>query len=246
MYPIKIGTFITILAVFLLGEFAVVTYGPHSPAKRKQMVQTLPVVKQIREWRQEQHVRNAFDAQEDGIVRRRYMGQSGEWSSPQQLREEAERGSLIARSTLFELRNPDRYGKPLDQMRRQAETGDLVSMTDYYFTSVSLRSYSDSLAAARMLENNASAIAEWTLKARNRDLEWFSTREGQLLMARVARENLRHPGLADEQYTRITEGNQRHLDELQKRAEAGDDDAQWVVNQLALSAVWHSPIVQSR
>jgi hypothetical protein len=246
MYPFKIGTFITVLAIFLVGEFAVVTFGPYSPARRKQMLHDMPVVKQVREWRQERNVREAFETQDDGIVRRRYMGQNGEWNSPEQLREEAEQGSMIALSTLSELKNPDRYRMSLERLKRQAESGDLFSMTDYYFTSIFLRSYDDSLSAARMLEANPSAIAEWTLQARNNDQKWFSTREGQLLVARVARENMRHPKMSQENYIRVTEGNQRHLDELRTRADAGDADAKWVMERLATTPVWHLPVSQNR
>lgn len=241
MYPINFKTFSLIVALLLTGEVLIVAFGPYPPASRKGMVMDLPVIKQAQDWRQDRRIKNAFEEAEDGVIRRKYMGSYGEWDSPEALKADAATGSTIAATTLYSLRNPERYWEPLKELKRRAQQNDLVSMVNYYHTSIALISHEDSLAAAHMLENHPSATAEWALVAFGGNREWFQTREGRLLIARVARENLRYPNMSEENYSDMTEANRTLLRDIAERAEDGDEDARWVVEQLVLLPDWQQP-----
>ena len=237
MGPFKISTLVAILAIFLVGEFAVVTYGPYPPNTRKYMVQSLPVVKQVREWQHRQDVRMAFEEQ-DGAFSWTHKDSTYTWTSADILIQEAREGSRVASNAMDRLIANARLRRDYPEFQRKARQGDLFAMGDYYFFARQLNEHQDSTEAATMLSNHPSASARWTLAVRSPGFDWTS-RENQLLLAEVQRENLRHPGMKDADYARISAGNRDYLDGIRRKAEEDDTDAQWVIEQLATRPVWH-------
>ena len=236
MGPFKISTLVAILAIFLVGEFAVVTHGPHPPERRRQKVLQLPVVKQIRMWQHRQEVRQAFKEQGDFFTWTHKVS-THTWTNPDDLLRDSRMGSWAAARAENQLVNRARMRADYPEFQRKARQGDIFGMSDYYFFAIRLGESADSIEVRGMLENHPSASAKAWLLFSDRKTEWY-TRENRLIMAERARENLRHPGVSDASYKQSTLYNQRELEQLRAQAEEGDADAQWVIEQLALRPVW--------
>lgn len=236
MGPFKISTLVFMLAIFLVGEYAVVTFGPHPPDRRKQLVMQLPVVKQVRMWQYRQGIRQAFEEQGDSFSWT-HKDSTHTWTNPDDLIGETRRGSRAAASAANQLINRARMRGDYPEFQRKARQGDIFGMLDYYFFAIRLGEKQDSTEARLMLEDHPSASAKAMLLFSDRQTKWY-TRENRLIMAERARENLRHPNMSDANYRRSTEVHQMEMEQLRTQAEQGDADAQWVVEQLALRPVW--------
>lgn len=236
MGPFKISTLVTVLVIFLIGEFAVVTYGPHPPERRRQKVMQLPVIKQVRMWQHEQEIRRAFE-EHDGSFSWTYNDSTRTWVHADDLIRDVRNGSWEASMAASQLTTKVRYRDAYPDAQRKARQGDIFGMVDYYFFAIQLGEAQDSTEAAGMLRDHPSASARAVLAMRNRQTEWYA-KENRLLFAEVARENLRHPGMSDANYRHSTEIHQMELEQLRTKATEGDADAQWVLEQLAIRPVW--------
>ena len=245
MYPFKIGTFITVLAIFLVGEFAVVKYGPQSPARRNRMIQDLPVIKQVRQWQYRSDVRQNFSSLEDGILTWSFRDKSRTWNDVEALLAEADAGSWEAASAINSLSMDAELRRGYDNLQRDARSGDLFSMIDYHVAAIHLKERADSSEAASMLAAHPSASAKVALIFRDPEFDWAS-KEGMLLQAQVARESLRHPKVSESSYRNSFNYNKKLLATLRDNASNGDADSQWVVERLAVTPVWHQPVAQNR
>ena len=236
----NVKTFAVVLALFLTGELLIVVYGPHPPSRRKQMVQGLPVIKQVREWNYRQDIREVFKEVEGGSFTWTFRDTTKTWDNPDDMFEEAARGSWVAASAINRLRYAAHEWRNYSSYQLHARAGDVFAMGDYFHTAIYLGNEADSTEAAEMLKDHPSASARWTFAARTQGFDWTS-KESQLLMAEVARENLRYPKMRDADYRRISESNRARLEQIRLQAENGDPDAEWVLEQLSLRPVWHPP-----
>jgi|GEM_PF-2722160 len=242
MYPFKFSTLVAILAIFLIGEVTVVTFGPYSPARRKHMVQDLPVIKQIRSYQYRNEMRQAFSELPGGALHWSFGNMSQSWTDIDALLEEAEKGSWQAGAALNKLRRNTELRRDYDHLKEAAQEGDLFSMIEYYQSAIWLNEAADSSKAAAMLLAHPSASARAAVTFRNPDFKW-DTKEGMLLQAQVARESVRHPKASDSSYRSTVKYNIELLHKLRMNAAEGDADSQWVIEQLATTPVWREPAI---
>lgn len=237
----KYGLIALVVAILGIGEYAFVEFYPLSPAQRIRRMDELPVVRQVIGAQEYRMVKQSFDADSGGIKTLEMGGISYTWSSAKSLVDDARSGDRNARSMIGRIKFSNKVRASLDEHRRLAESGNIFDLMAYYTTSQFAYDKTDSVRAAQMLSQHPSALAKWSLTMQfKKDLNWYS-KEVMLLRALISRENLLQPNLTDEYVNRITDYNNQFVASIREKAEQGEEDAIWVVEQLDATPIESAP-----
>ncbi|MDA0874643.1 MAG: hypothetical protein O3C45_06215 [Bacteroidetes bacterium] len=201
------------------------------------MIQSLPVIKQVREWQYEREARASFD-DVGGSYTWTHGNTTRTWKDADDLIAEARNGSWQAGAALNRLRYVRDTREEYASYQRRARSGDLFALGQYYHSAILLGERQDSTEAGTLLQHHPSATARSLVIFRNPDFDWTS-RESQLITAEAARENYRYPTMREDDYRRLSESNREYLESVRQKVAEGDADAQWVLDQLAIRPVWH-------
>lgn len=184
-------------------------------------------------------VHDVFEAEQDGELNFTSGGTHASWSSPELLLKEFRKGEISAVRKMRGIRLHNERRLLAAEFKRKAEEGDVFSIINFYFSAATSSNQADSLWAHNMLANHPSKTAEFYLNhsflSGRRD---FYSKEHTLALALMAKENLRNPDWPEDRTKEIDEGHKRTLSDLRKRANAGEPDASWIIEQLDSTPVW--------
>lgn len=229
----KAGIIVLVMAVLGLGEYAFVEYYPLSPERRVQKVQKLPIVRSFVKAEELRVIRTAIEESDSGYVSVLRDGELRKWDDAKKLYADAKEGNRAARTVLGRIRTTEKYKVPLEKLRSEAEAGDPLAMMTLYLVGKSRSNTKEMERAVELLEAHESALAQSILYQTIGRAGQMPDREALLLFSRVAIENYRRPGTSDLEYEKQTQQAEKQLDVLKQVAADGDEDAQWVVEQLA-------------
>jgi len=226
------------LLSFLILEAGFVSYVPLSEWQKRRYVQSVPYVSHWITWQDHNAVRNVFRSGGQGFVSYKWRDENQTWTDAESLISESLNGSRHARLAVKNVRQQGILAQFSAELKEKADNGDLFAAIGLFQLGAFNNSPADSSLAADFLKKHPSALAAWTLKSiRGKGLTMDSL-DTQLLFARLARENLRHPQMKDEHYDQVSARYAVHLAEVRKSATNGDPDAIWIVEQLDATPVW--------
>ena len=177
-------------------------------------------------------IESALAASESGTVSVVREGQESSWNSADGLLTDFESGDRAARIMVFNLEQAREIEEMLPTVKQRARAGDPSAMMNLYVIGKNHTGELDQNEALDMLRNHPSALAQMYVAMMIEKRYDWSSREGILMSARASAENLDIPGLTPEQQRERNESAGRQLRQLRVAANDGNEDAQWVLEQL--------------
>jgi len=228
----RYGLIALIVAVLGIGEYAFVEYYPLTLQRRVAKFEKLPIVRAIVKAENIRRVDELIAESDEGIVSVTRDGVAKTWESGSQWHDDFEAGDWHARNLFNQIEDRALHAEHADSWRKKAVSGDVGAMFQLWVFGRENPESGDAELAAELLERHDSALAEFYQKIWiTKDFE-MGSRDGMLLMARVARENYRVSYMDDEAYRESSAHNERSLRMLRQAAADGGEDAIWVMEQL--------------
>ena len=233
----KYGLIAFIIAVLGIGEYAFVEYYPLAPYRREQKVKKLPIVRHIVMNQEKATVEQAFAAESDGILSYKSGNTTYVWRSADEWYADRKNGSRRAAELAERLEWKQQAKEYFSKARTAAKEGAPNGYLSYYMAAKAVGDSTYIIEALEWWKADPSATAQWYYKnwiSKDLDME---SKEGLLLSAQMAIENVGHLDMPREDYAKQTNRNQRALDWLYLEADSGNENALWAVGQIDTKTV---------
>jgi hypothetical protein len=229
----KIALSVLALVIFGLGEYGFVEFYPLKPEQRLARARKLPVVTSFVKAADMRAIQEALDGSAEGYLTINSGSSHARWESPEALYAAYEAGDFEARQMLDYVRDWDEIETSIARTRELAEEGEPSAMLQLYMMGRHLTGEEDVNRAIELLKNDVSTTARFYLETMVQKSLDMTSREGMLLSAKVMQEDYCSPRLSEDQCREVSRRNQEGLAMLREASENGDEDAAWVVAQLA-------------
>lgn len=222
------------VALLGLGGWLYVELSPYPPSTRSWRLSQLPGFAHLNDFSSIRMAKQAFEDAPDGWISFPMRTETVSWFSFEEWKQDFDAHDGPARVWDYSLRYADEREKASDLLTRNALTGDISSLIAFMGMGVDRlpdgTSISDALRATGTDTGRYYAAFN---DNRHQNSAFASSREGMLLSALMTRENLAlrewgNPDVYQQQSARA----QNTLDALVQHAEAGNEDARWVVGRL--------------
>ncbi|NQV74230.1 hypothetical protein HQ496_14020 [bacterium] len=229
----RYGLFILFFAVFGLGEYAFVEYYPLSHQRRVQKFEQLPIVKQIVIHQEKEIIRQAFAAEEDGILSYKVGKTTHTWTSFADWQRDRKKGVWAAHWLTSQIQMSQGAKIYLPEILERAENGDPYAAIQMGWISRSLNDATLNEKALSLLKTHQTAVGQYFyyLLTKNPGPS-ISRQPSALLYSRMALENWRWPGSSDEEFAQQSAKHAKSIATLKENAALGIEDAIQIVEQL--------------
>lgn len=233
---------IALLVVFLgIGEYAFVEFYHAQPYQRIQKFEKLPIVRSFVKAATIRDIEKLLEDSDSGFVSLEHQGVLYRWDNASVLYSEFKDRVAPAQRKVWQVKDISRFRRAIEkrpdiwsEILNKAKNGDFFATQQLYRRAQFLGDDEAKQEAVDMLREQDSASAKWFLgRWINKTLDPYS-REGLLIHAQMNIEDFTYPNQSDESIARDSKARKDANAALFRAAENGDEDAKWVVEQLAI------------
>jgi hypothetical protein len=229
----RYGLFILIFAVLGIGEYAFVEYYPLTPQGRVNKLVQLPIVKQIMLQREYKVVKQAFSADEDGVLSYKTGKTTYTWTSFADWQRDRKNGVRAAHWLTNQIQMSQGAKIHLPEILERAENGDPYAAIQMGWISRSLNDATLNEKALSLLKTHQTAVGQYFYYLLTKNPGPSINRQpSALLYSRMALENWRWPGSSDEEFAQQSAQHAKSIATLKENAALGIEDAIQIVEQL--------------